>query len=559
MRQDCLVLVAPGSLVQPTPKGQSHIPKEYYNRLAFHTQQMEGLIIMTIRAVISARYSSDKQHDTSIEAQLSACRAYAQRKGYTIINEYIDRAESGRFDDRPAYQQMLTDAKKHLFDVVIFHKIDRNARNEYDYYFHKEQLKRNKIRIEYAEQSFDNTPEGQMMENMIVGMSAYYSRNLARETMKVLTLKANRAEFNGGTPPFGYSVQDKKYVINGQEALAVKTIFEMFLQGAGYGTISDWLTAHGYKTRRGRYFGKNSLHDLLKNEKYIGVYVYGKMQRDFDGRRTIQANTDNEKLIRRENALPAIIDDEIFRRVQDIMGKRKNSGRQCHEGTTTYLLTGLVTCAYCGSKMIETKVKNGQYYYYRCNKKERHADAGKCPTPMIPKDELENLILDEIYERLLNPKALPILIKDINDQVNRQCEKNHKLIDQLHAEEKSLKKNLDRLYQNMYNDTFDEFDKEEMQQTKERIRAVREQLVSTCIQTETISIPESMVREVIQDWSLAIKEKDPDRVQAMLQNVVSSVVVNPDYSVVTQLKIVCLELVPRTGIEPVRVFLPAGF
>lgn len=265
---------------------------------------------MTIRAVISARYSSDKQHDTSIEAQLSACHAYAQRKEYIIVNEYIDRAESGRFDDRPAYQQMMSDAKKRLFDVVIFHKVDRNARNEYDYYFYKKQLQKNNVHIEYAEQNFDNTPEGQMMENLIVGVSAYYSRNLARETMKVLTMKASRAEFNGGTPPFGYSFQDKKYIVNKKEALAIKTIFEMFLQGSGYSTICDWLTAHGFKTRRGRYFGKNSLHDFLKNEKYIGVYVYGKVQRDIDGKRSIQAESNNEKLVRQENALPAIIDED---------------------------------------------------------------------------------------------------------------------------------------------------------------------------------------------------------------------------------------------------------
>ena len=139
------------------------------------------------------------------------------------------------------------------------------------------------------------------------------------------------------------------------------------------------------------------------------------------------------------------------------------------------------------------------------------------------------------------------MIKDINDQVNKQCEKNYKLIDQLHVEEKNLLNKLDSFYDSIETgNKLDTYDKERMQQTKDRITAVREQLVSTCIQTETISIPESMVREVIQDWSLAIKEKDPDRVQAMLQNVVSSVVVNPDYSVVTQLKIVCLELVPRT-------------
>ena len=102
-------------------------------------------------------------------------------------------------------------------------------------------------------------------------------------------------------------------------------------------------------------------------------------------------------------------------------------------------------------------------------------------------------------------------------------------------------------------------DKERMQQTKDRITAIREQLMPVRKQSENISVPESMIREVIQDWSLAIKQKDPDRVQAMLQNVISKVVVNPDYSIVIQLKLVCLELVPRTGIEPVRRFLSDGF
>ncbi len=105
----------------------------------------------------------------------------------------------------------------------------------------------------------------------------------------------------------------------------------------------------------------------------------------------------------------------------------------------------------------------------------------------------------------------------------------------------------------------DPFDQERMQQTKDRITAVREQLSSAQKQTKNITVPESMIREVIQDWFLAIKQKDPDKVQAMLQNVISKVVVNPDYSVLIQLKLVCLELVPRTGIEPVRRSLSDGF
>lgn len=103
------------------------------------------------------------------------------------------------------------------------------------------------------------------------------------------------------------------------------------------------------------------------------------------------------------------------------------------------------------------------------------------------------------------------------------------------------------------------FDQECMQQTKDRITAVRERLTIPQRQNKNITVPEFMIREVIKDWSLAIKEKDPDRVRAMLQNVVSKVIVYPDYTVLIQLKIVCLELVPRTGIEPVRRLPSEGF
>lgn len=89
---------------------------------------------------------------------------------------------------------------------------------------------------------------------------------------------------------------------------------------------------------------------------------------------------------------------------------------------------------------------------------------------MIPKDELEELVLSEIWDRLLNPKVYPILIDDLNKQVNAQINKNHSLIDALQSEEKSLLKKLDAFY-NGIEETghIDPFDRERMQQTKDRI------------------------------------------------------------------------------------------
>lgn len=154
-----------------------------------------------MRAVCYARYSDEQQREESITAQLRAAREYCSKKGYTIIREYFDEAKSGKNDNRPAYQKMLADAKKKLFDVIVFHKIDRNARNEYDYYFHKAQLTKLGVYLEYVTQNIDSSPEGAMMEAMLVGMAAYYSRNLTKEVIKGMRENAYKAKFNGGYPP----------------------------------------------------------------------------------------------------------------------------------------------------------------------------------------------------------------------------------------------------------------------------------------------------------------------------------------------------------------------
>lgn len=80
-------------------------------------------------AVIYARFSSHRQTEQSIEGQLHVCYEYAQRKGIRIVGEYIDRALTGRSDDRPDFQRMISDARKKAFDYVLVYKLDRFARN----------------------------------------------------------------------------------------------------------------------------------------------------------------------------------------------------------------------------------------------------------------------------------------------------------------------------------------------------------------------------------------------------------------------------------------------
>ncbi len=72
-----------------------------------------------MRAVIYARYSSDNQREESIEGQLRECKEYADYNDITVVDTYIDRALSAKTDNRPAFQQMIKDSNRHLFDIVL--------------------------------------------------------------------------------------------------------------------------------------------------------------------------------------------------------------------------------------------------------------------------------------------------------------------------------------------------------------------------------------------------------------------------------------------------------
>ena len=98
-------------------------------------------------AVIYARFSSHSQNEQSIEGQLKECYAFAERNGYKVISEYIDRALTGMTDKRPEFLQMIEDSKRKGFQFVVVYQLDRFARNRYDSATYKSKLKKNGVRV----------------------------------------------------------------------------------------------------------------------------------------------------------------------------------------------------------------------------------------------------------------------------------------------------------------------------------------------------------------------------------------------------------------------------
>ncbi|NJD03463.1 MAG: recombinase family protein [Ruminiclostridium sp.] len=242
-----------------------------------------------VRAVVYARFSSDNQRNESIDAQLRAIRDYAKKNDIIIKAEYIDRAKSAMTDNRPEFLRMIQDSKDGSFDVVLVHKLDRFARNRQDSIGYRMELKRHGVSlVSILEYLDDESPESIILESVLEAMAEYYSKNLSREVRKGMNENAIKALHTGGLPPLGYDVDPstKKLVINEKEADAVRLIFRMYNEGSGYDRIIKELNHQGYKTKTGGSFGKNSLHNIIRNEKYTGVYIFNKLVSKYiDGRR----------------------------------------------------------------------------------------------------------------------------------------------------------------------------------------------------------------------------------------------------------------------------------
>lgn len=363
------------------------------------------------RAVIYARYSSDRQTEDSIEAQLRACREYAASKGYVVVGTYADEAISGKGSKtaaRKQYQKMLRDAEAHKFDILLIHKFDRVARNVGEHINLSMRLAGAQVTLIAAAQDFGATKEGKLMRTVMWALSEYYIDNLSDEVKKGHRETALKGLHNGGYAPFGYDVVEQEYIINGLEAAYVRKIFDCASNRQGFTEIIEEMKVRGICGKRGKPIKYTQIYEMLRNEKYTGTYVYSTEMEDLrDNRR------DKPNAIRIENALPAIITRDQFEEVRIIMSERKQTGAKAG-----YLCSGLVYCT-CGAKMhgLVTHRKGHEYRYYTCSK--------KCGAPTVKMDDVDRAAIDYLNELLADENQAEIadaLRKYRNSQADRDAD-----------------------------------------------------------------------------------------------------------------------------------------
>lgn len=366
-----------------------------------------------MNAAAYARYSTDHQTSSSIEYQMRKISEYCDRQGITIVRRYADEACTGTNMNRPAFRQLCEDAKLHRFEAVVIYDISRGSRNVSDWFAFRQEMALLGIKVISVEDNIGDylNPADYLTELITVGLGQHHVLTSRQKSMDSIATKARTGVFLGGYPNFGYSIVNGQYVIEPEEARVVRRIFEMYANGCSYGEILDDIgTVCG---KRGRPIGKNSLHYILKSERYIGVYTWCKRHVKIMGKWT--GGVPNENAVRIEDAIPRIIDDETWRKVQERMSDRKH--RAANKAKHEYLLSGLIECAECGAAYVGHTSTNSRGYSSRCYICGNKYRTRTCSAPNVNADEIEALVVQNVKMYLLG-LDFEKMAQEIADRIN---------------------------------------------------------------------------------------------------------------------------------------------
>lgn len=404
-----------------------------------------------IRAALYIRVSTDRQakEGDSLEAQEKALTDYAKEHNYIIIDTYIDGGESGQKIKRTNLQRLLRDVEANKIDLVIMTKLDRWFRNVADFYKVIEVLKRNKVNWKTIWEDYDTTTaSGEFWLNMSLALGQMEAKRTGERISEIFEHKFKyQKTVCSGNRKYGYNIsEEKKYVINEEEAQNIKDLYNHFINTENLLETVKW-----FKINK-KDIGYASIKNYLKDISYTGKYLRKKTGELID------------------DFIPQIIDKETFDKAQIIFDRNIKNYKFDGQYKNDYIFAGLLKCSQCGNRLAGTSNKNGNKYY-RCKKYA----TGSCYK--------KNLISEKKLEFYLINNVDSLITKEIeNKEINiRNIEKNNNKINK-------IKNKINKLTNLYLNDMVDiDFYKAEYENLKNLLEVEERTVASQKINNTRIS------------------------------------------------------------------------
>jgi DNA invertase Pin-like site-specific DNA recombinase len=365
----------------------------------------------SLPAAIYARVSTDDQvggRFDSCDSQAAVCRDVLKARGCHEVACLTDAAYSGGTMDRPGIRDLKRLIEDGEVKVVVVFKLERLSRNIDEFGPFRAFLHQHGCELVSATEDISEAePEGRLKNNIIMAVSDFERRNVAKKVRIKLREQAKRGIWNGGMVPFGYDydLNTQQLTPNPSESLLIKRIFEQAAELIPLTDIANALNAAGHRTKArifarrdgtqaqvgSNYFRGDGLRLILTNPVYRGVIRFG--GEEYPGRHEPLVTPD---LWERANAATTKLPP---RERPTVILSRDRHG---------HVLKGVVFCAHCRRALIPhdsgKKDPSGRpYRYYDCGQVTRKTRDQTCPVGRIAAGSLEAVVFGYLAQLSRHP------------------------------------------------------------------------------------------------------------------------------------------------------------
>jgi site-specific DNA recombinase len=396
------------------------------------------------KAVIYVRVSSPEQaagDKASLEVQQRDCETYCRNKGYIIVRApYVDiQTGTDTRKERVAYEQMLADAYKGDFDIVVAWRPDRLFRSLWPAARLKQMMDATGIDVETVTLPMDKTTLG-----LWAWVAEREIESIRERTMMGKESLARAGKMVTGNPPYGFEYDRvaKKVYHHEKETTLVLTMFEWVAGDKSINSLVAYLNRMGILTRQGNFWRRQEVLKILRNPIYAGRAYWGKRERR------------NGKVVRRKSyeqaimiPVPPIVVEELFQKVQRQLDKnRVLSPRNTKH---VFLLQNLLYCRVCG-KSFKCRARSKSHgrslkvpeRYYGCRGMQNSPGAYNCRgSAEINANVLEKAVWDKVSEAFSQPETILEILKARNESAKQEAEAMRSELKA--AEEQLTRKNLE--------------------------------------------------------------------------------------------------------------------
>lgn len=392
------------------------------------------------KVYIYTRVSTTMQIDGySLDAQKARMKAYADFNDYQIVGEYEDAGKSGKsIEGRASFCRMMEDIKsgKDGVSYVLVFKLSRFGRNAADVLSTLQVMQDFGVNLICVEDGIDSSKDaGKLMISVLSAVAEIERENIRVQTMEGRIQKAREGRWNGGFAPYGYRLVDGALKINEDEAPAIRTIFEQYVNtDTGANGLSKYLEAHGFQklvrqNGTSPLFSATLIRSILRNPVYCGKIAFGRRKLEkVHGTRNEYRQVPQDNYLLVDGLHEGIVSEELWNAAQvKLLAQSKRYEPVIRNKTEqAHLLSALVKCPVCGAGMYSNKCtkrkKDGTPYksfsYYSC--KHRKMQRGqKCDfNKQVQEEVLDNAVVEVIIKLVSNPKFAVLMQSKINSKVD---------------------------------------------------------------------------------------------------------------------------------------------